>query len=343
MPKIARNLTVLIPAFNEAENIGQTVESIKSQTVQPKEIFVVDDGSTDNTGQIAKKLGARVLRSPGTRSKAGAQNYGLPAVNTELVMTVDADTTLAPDAIEKILPALSDPKVGAACGSVYPKNVRVLWERGRYIEYLLAFSYYKPIQDYYDTPLVASGCFSVYRTSLLKKFGGWSRQTVAEDMDLTWKFYSKGLKVKFVDPAVCYPIEPYNFKLLVKQLRRWSHGYIQNAKLHFRQVMRIPYLRLMILSGLWESLFAPIFYFIFIPTLILTTKNSLYLFLYVIDFPIVVVPVIFKALERKEIIRSITSLPAFFVIRFINCAILFEAFVSELLLNKKMLAFEKGH
>ena len=48
-----------------------------------------------------------------------------------------------------------------------PRDFSSVWERGRYIEYLLAFSFYKPIQDHYAKPLIASGCFSIYRTERL--------------------------------------------------------------------------------------------------------------------------------------------------------------------------------
>src|SRR5687768_18606720 len=88
----------------------------------------------------------------------------LARVNTEFTMAIDADTTLAPDAIEKLLHALKESDVAAACGFVVPRRVSSLWERGRYIEYLFAFSFYKQIQEYYEKPLIASGCFSLYRT-----------------------------------------------------------------------------------------------------------------------------------------------------------------------------------
>ena len=59
----------------------------------------------------------------------------------------------------------------AACGFVVPRVVSSIWERGRYIEYLFAFSFYKQIQDYYGKPVIASGCFSIYRTQALRASG----------------------------------------------------------------------------------------------------------------------------------------------------------------------------
>jgi poly-beta-1,6-N-acetyl-D-glucosamine synthase len=118
---------------------------------------------------VARSLGVTVLRPPAnTGSKAGARTSALPYVETELVMAVDADTVRAPDAIGLILGAMDDPTVAAACGFVLPRRVSTVWERGRYVEYLFAFTFYKQIQDYYGRPLISSGCFSVYRADLLR-------------------------------------------------------------------------------------------------------------------------------------------------------------------------------
>src|SRR5689334_20063996 len=118
-------LTVMVPAYNEAGSIAATILSLQRQTCPPHEIIVIDDGSTDDTAEVARSLGVTVLRPPSnTGSKAGAQSFALPYVETELVMAVDADTTLAPDAIALLLPALDDPRVVAACGTVLPRHVR---------------------------------------------------------------------------------------------------------------------------------------------------------------------------------------------------------------------------
>ena len=207
----AADLTILVPAFNEAESIGDTLRSILAQTVRVAEIIVIDDCSTDDTADVARALGAVVLTPPAnTGSKAGAQNYGLGHVRTQYTMAIDADTSLAPDAIERLLVAFDDASLAAACGFVVPRYVRSIWERGRYIEYLFAFTFYKQVQDYYSKPLIASGCFSAYRTDVLRAHGGWGTRTLAEDMDLTWSFYQSGYGVRFVPGAVCYPIEPHD-------------------------------------------------------------------------------------------------------------------------------------
>ena len=271
-----KQLTVIVPAFNERASIADTVRSILAQTAQPAEVIVVDDHSTDDTGDVARSLGVTVLRPPAnTGSKAGAQNFALPYVRTEFVVAVDADTVLAPDALEKLLPSFELPQVAAACGFVLPRHVRTVWERGRYVEYLFAFTYYKQVQEYYGKPLISSGCFSMYRTALLRAQEGWSDRTLAEDMDLTWAFYEAGQEVRFVPEAVCYPIEPRTFTLMGKQLRRWSHGFVQNVKLHWRGLLHVPYLRSAVAVAFWDATIAAALYLVLLPLLALALAAAL--------------------------------------------------------------------
>ncbi|MHC4500082.1 MAG: glycosyltransferase family 2 protein, partial [Planctomycetota bacterium] len=190
------SLTILVPAYNERAHVAETIRSLQEQTLPPEEIIVIDDCSSDGTGEVAREMGVTVVRPrENTGSKAGAQNYGLRFVETEYTMAVDADTTLALDAVEKIMKAFDDESIVAACGLVLPRKVGTVWERGRYIEYLFAFTFYKPIQDFFEKPLISSGCFSAYNTEALRRNGGWSTRTMAEDMDLTWSFYHSNRRV----------------------------------------------------------------------------------------------------------------------------------------------------
>ena len=337
------DLTVIVPAYNEAESIADTVRSLQSQTLKPAEIIVVDDCSTDATGEIARSCGVTVLRpESNTGTKAGAQNLALKQVRTHYTMAVDADTTLAPDAIELLMKAFDTEGVAAACGFVVPRHVRTLWERGRYIEYLFAFTFYKPIQDYYEKPLISSGCFSVYNTQILKANGGWSTRTMAEDMDLTWSFYQDGHAVRFIPDAVCYPIEPHSFDFMQKQLKRWSHGFIQNVQLHWRGILKVEYLRTLVGLAFWDATIASLAFLVAIPVLAVFV-SPLFLIGYVVDLPAVLVPVLVKAYRRKEIGKAIASFPAFLVLRFVNAIFFLRAFTQEMLLGQRLSVYEKGH
>jgi cellulose synthase/poly-beta-1,6-N-acetylglucosamine synthase-like glycosyltransferase len=341
---LADQLTVIVPAYNEAEHIADTIRSLQKQTTLPAEILVVDDCSSDGTSDVARACGVRVLRPPkNTGSKAGAQNFALDYVATEFTMTIDADTVLAPNAIEKLLPALQEPGVAAACGFVVPRYVRSLWEQGRYIEDLFAFTFYKQVQDYYEKPLISSGCFSAYRTEVLRRDGGWPTRTMAEDMDLTWGFYQKGHKVRFVPDSICEPIEPHNFTFMKKQLRRWSHGFVQNVRLHWKGMLGVPYLRWAVGVALWDAVIASIAFLLLIPVLAVILGTPLLLLAYVIDIPAVLVPVVLAGVSRKEMRRVLASLPAFYVLRLVNSYFFLEAIWTEFMLRRPLTKYEKGH
>lgn len=338
-----KGLTVIVPAYNEVESISDTIHSLLDQTVPPSVILVVDDGSSDGTGDAARADGVQVLRpSQNTGSKAGAQNYALPFVETEFCMAIDADTMLAPDAIEHIHKAMADPEVAAACGFVLPRYCGTLWERGRYIEYMMSFGFQKRIQDFFERPLISSGCFSIYRTDDLRQQGGWSTRTMAEDMDLTWSFYAAGRKVRFVPEAVCYPIEPATFHFLSKQLTRWSHGLVQNVMLHWRDILCDRYLGVAVAVVMWDAIMATLSYLLVVPVLAITV-SPLFLLIYLIDLPAIAAPALFEGFERRQVWRVMSSLPSFFILRVVNGWFLGAALVKECILGRRLKTYEKGH
>lgn len=348
-PRVRTGLTVLIPAYNEAKFVADTIRSVQQQTTTPDRIVVVDDCSKDGTGGVARACAEGssveiivVRPEKNCGSKATALNYGLGFVESEFTLAIDADTTLAPDAIEKLMPGFLSPTVACVTGMVIPRRVRSLWERGRYVEYLYAFMFYKPIQDYYGRPLIASGCFSAFRTSILRDLGGWSTRTVGEDMDLTWSIYRQGHHVRFCLDAVCYPIEPHTFDFLHKQLTRWSAGFAQNVKVHWRGALDVPYLRSMVAVALWDAVMAVVGLFILIPILMIFV-HPLFVLGYFLDLPTIMVPVLIMAHQRGETRRALACLPAFWCMRFVNSIYIVRAFWNEFIVNRSLHTFEKGH
>lgn len=336
-------LVVLIPAYNEAKSIADTIRSVQRQTLQPDDIIVVDDCSSDETGDIARSLGVTVVRSPkNCGCKAKALNYGLQFVEGQFTLAIDADTTFDDQAFERLMAAFDDDDVAGACGFVLPRHVNTIWEQGRYIEYLFAFGLYKPIQDYYERPLLASGCFAAYRTEDLRAVGGWPTRTVAEDMDLTWLMYLRGRRVRFVPEAVCYPIEPHNLHFLSKQLRRWSCGFFQTVKIHWRDILHVPFLRTVVAIGVWDATIASLALLVLLPLLAIFV-SPIFLLGYFIDIPAVLIPVLYRAKQRGEVGKAIRSIPGFFVLRFVNAWYVLVALWREVITKNRLATFEKGH
>jgi poly-beta-1,6-N-acetyl-D-glucosamine synthase len=336
-------VTAIIPAYNEAANLAATIRSLQAQTYPVFEIIVIDDYSTDDTGRIALELGATVLCPPcNTGSKAGAQSYALPYVQTEFCIAIDADTEVGSDGIGLLMQPFADTDVAATCGFVIPRHIGTVWERGRYVEYLFAFTFFKAVQEAFEKPLIASGCFSAYRVAALRQAGGWSNRTMAEDMDLTWSLYRAGHKVRFVSEAVCYPIEPHDFHFLSKQLRRWSHGFIQNVRLHWRHLVHQPYLRSIVMIGIWDATVASFVSLLVLPLLAIFVHPAFLLGLF-LDLPAIAVPVLFKGWQRGEVGRVLLSLPCFMAMRIVNSIFMLRAVWLECVMMKPLLVYEKGH
>ena len=335
-------LTVIIPAYNEAGSLADTVKSLINQSCPPSRVIVVDDCSTDDTAQVAADLGVEVVRpAANTGSKAGAQTFALAFVATRYVMAIDADTVLARDAIEQLAVAFEDPHLGAACGLVLPRRVTTVWERGRYVEYLYSFTFHKQVQDALGKPLISSGCFSAYRTGVLCALGGWSTRTMAEDMDLTWSLYEHGWPVRFIPAAVCYPIEPHSWHFLSKQLRRWSHGFLQNVRLHWRGILGLRYLRSTVAIAGFDALVSPAATLFLLP-LLAVLVSPWYALGYVIDLPVVAIPVLVGAWRRGETWLAVTSLPCYFALRLANCWFMLRAALDEAR-GHRLATYEKGH
>ena len=95
-------LSVIVPAHNAAGTIGACLEAIAASGVQPHECIVVDDGSTDETAAVARRFGARVIRTEGSRSAGRARNLGAAAATGEILVFIDADVCVRPGALERI-------------------------------------------------------------------------------------------------------------------------------------------------------------------------------------------------------------------------------------------------
>ena len=114
MPDTA-TVSVIIPAFNAATTLRDTVESVFAQTYRPNQIIIVDDGSTDETPEVAASLGERIesIRINNTGLPAAARNRGARAVTSEWIAFLDADDTWEPNKLEAQLEVAKDrPQVG---------------------------------------------------------------------------------------------------------------------------------------------------------------------------------------------------------------------------------------
>ncbi|MFN2555659.1 MAG: glycosyltransferase [Nitriliruptorales bacterium] len=249
--EVSLSVTVLIPAHNEAATIQQVVRSCRHQTYLVEKVVVIDDGSTDETAGLAREAGAHVVTAPGG-SKARALNVGLEEVRTELVVAVDADTFLAPDAINWMVTTVEE-GYDATCAAVVPQQSKGLFIRARKFEYVLSRRWLKRAENALGRVTVLSGAAYCFRTTSLRAIGGFPLDVpLAEDMDLTWTLTGAGYRCGYSPRAVAYTLEPETLSAYVGQVRRWGAGVAQTIARHRRQLVTDPR-RLFVVGGrIWD-------------------------------------------------------------------------------------------
>ncbi|MGW4894730.1 glycosyltransferase family 2 protein [Kitasatospora sp. NPDC004240] len=348
-------LTVIVPAHNEEEGLPATLEALLRQTVPAEEIIVIDDGSTDRTNEVATGFGVTVLRPPrNLGSKAKAQNYALPFCRTDLVLAVDADTVLADDYIENIKPAFDDEEVLIASGCVQSRYERTWAERGRSVEYLYGFHWNRPIENLANSPVVCSGCCSVFRLRPLVDFGGFPERTIVEDMDYTWSVQMSGKKALYVSSAVAWAADPEDLTYLRKQAWRWAAGYFQNVRIHLpRMVFKKPMLAFWVALKLWETIAVPLWLLLplVLPDVGFSVGDAfLWWFLWWLSTSTLMIglPLVYAARKRRIPLRRVLrNLPYVFLTKLVDFCYQWKALVVELILvplrlSKGVHHYEKG-
>lgn len=152
-------ITIVIPAFNEADIIGRCLDSIAAQTVMPSEVIVVDNGSTDDTASVAASYPFVTIITEPVKSRWAARKAGLAYAHTELVGQIDADSRLSPDWVataQKLF--LDDPSLHIVTGSGAFYNLPLR----RLQPYLINTMYYR-FQRLLSGQIVAWGANMVVR------------------------------------------------------------------------------------------------------------------------------------------------------------------------------------
>jgi cellulose synthase/poly-beta-1,6-N-acetylglucosamine synthase-like glycosyltransferase len=243
MPPYAPAVSVIVPAFREEAVIVATVESLLAQQYDgPIEIVVVDDGSPDDTYQVALRAfgdhpHVRVLTRP-NGGKANALNTGIAGAGGEIVICLDADTQFEPGTVQHLVTPLADPHVGAVAGNAKVGNRINLVTRWQALEYISSQNLDRRAFSLLDCIMVVPGAVGAWRKSLVLEAGGFSGDTLAEDQDLTLAIGRRGHRVAYADQAIAWTEAPDTFAGLAKQRFRWAFGTMQCAWKHRDLLLR---------------------------------------------------------------------------------------------------------
>ncbi|MEA2235945.1 MAG: peptidoglycan-N-acetylglucosamine deacetylase [Thermoanaerobaculia bacterium] len=250
---IKPTVSVVIAAFNEETVIARTIRAVLENNYAPLEIIVVDDGSSDDTsGAVRSSFGDAVtLLVQSNTGKASALNLGIAVATGEIIIALDADTLFARDTIEKLVRHFTNPLVGAVAGNVKVGNRMNPLTHWQSIEYVTSQNLDRRAYAIINSVTVVPGAVGAWRREAILQAGGYSTDTMAEDMDLTWRIRRIGWRIETESAAVGYTEAPDSFKALFKQRFRWAFGTLQSLWKHRRAIGRYGWFGRVMLPTLW--------------------------------------------------------------------------------------------
>jgi glycosyltransferase involved in cell wall biosynthesis len=236
VPRIA----VIIPAFNASAFVAETLDSVLAQTLPAAEIVVVDDGSADNSAEIAAGFSPRVkvLRQKNSGT-AGARQRGAEATSSELVLFLDADDVLLPSALAMLADTLrANPAAVLAVGAAE------MWTPGAANPTVPDPDVVWPEEKHFWRELLlgnrirTTGCVLMRRAALVAA-GGWDpdwRLLGTEDWEMWLRLAEQGPFARVPGPVLKYRLHPGSFTvaqrrkvlvsafaMLAKHRARWRH------------------------------------------------------------------------------------------------------------------------
>ncbi len=227
-------LSVIIPAHNGGDSLGRCLAALAASRLTPDEVIVVDDGSDDGTADLARARGARVLPlAGGPRGPAVARNEGAAAAEGEILIFLDADVAVRPDAVERLVSQLYEqPQVAAVFGS-YDDTPAAPGLASRYRNLL---HHYVHQHARREATTFWSG-FGAIRRDVFLALGGYSRsyaEPSIEDIELGARLRQAGYRV-----CLCPEAQ-------VTHLKRWTFLGLISTDIRNRA---IPWTRLIVREG----------------------------------------------------------------------------------------------
>lgn len=243
--RFAPAVAVMIPAHNEAHDIGATIAALDRAAARyaaPVHLYVIDNASTDDTAAAARTAIAGCTHCTGevracvVPGKAVALNYALSIIREDFVVRIDADTLIGENCLDVTLRHFAKPRVAAVGGMPRPLRGRTFFDRVRLVEVLLKHGFFQVALMGYDGILGEPGMFVVYRRSALDEVGPIVQGMNGEDTDICLRMSSQGY-VSLVEPTAVYHSEtPHSWAHLREQRIRWFRS-IYHVAAHNRHAL----------------------------------------------------------------------------------------------------------
>jgi len=227
-------VTVMIPAHNEESVIEHTVENILQMDYPAYEIIVIDDRSSDNTASVINELASKhsnikalIRDKDAFPGKSAVLNDALKIAEGEAILVFDADATVEPDFLKKLVPNLEPADVGAvqARKIIRNKDVNFL-TRCQNNEYTLD-TYLQVGRDAVKGAVELRGNGELIKRKAIEDIDGWNNYTITDDLDMSTRLHIKGWDVRFCPEACVYEEGIVYLFPLFRQRRRWLEGTIR--------------------------------------------------------------------------------------------------------------------
>ncbi|MEN8192439.1 MAG: glycosyltransferase family 2 protein, partial [Bacteroidota bacterium] len=263
-------VSIIVPVFNEGITLKNSIESLLKLDYSNYEIIIVNDGSTDESKEIAEslvgyqegeynKIKISLINKPNS-GKAKALNAGIQYSNAGFILCMDGDSILSPKTLKKSVRHFVNPEVGAVAGNVKIQNRRTWLTDLQALEYIHGLNLARSAQGQIRMVNIIPGPIGIFRKEVLSEVGYYSSDTFAEDADITLKILSLGWKIEYEPDAWAMTEAPETVYQLLKQRYRWTRGILQAVRKHKRFLFNptINFYNTLVLWGMfYESLIWP--------------------------------------------------------------------------------------
>jgi len=226
-------VSIIIPCFNEAAHIVETIRCALAVRHPDFEVIAVDDGSTDGTGVILDSLAEssrrlRVVRQAFNQGKAAGLKAGALEATHEILICIDGDARIDPHAPTWIAAAFAaDQGLGAVTGNPRIVNRSTLLGRMQVGEFSAMIGIIKRAQLLLKRLFTVSGVIAAFRKSAVQQVDYWTLDALTEDIDMTWKLQRAGWRATFEPHALVWILTPETLHGLWRQRLRWAMGGAQ--------------------------------------------------------------------------------------------------------------------
>ncbi|MBF7093045.1 glycosyltransferase [Flavobacterium sp. ALJ2] len=339
-------VSIIVPAYNEEINAIKTIENLLRQDYSDFDIVFVDDGSKDRTFKMVsdafKNNPVVKVHTKLNGGKASALNYGITLTQNDYVVCIDADTQLKTDAISQLMKGFrmqlkNNQEIGAIAGNVKVGNENTMLTKWQSIEYTTAQNFDRRAFDLINGITVVPGAIGAFKKEAIKKAGGFTTDTLAEDCDLTIRILRNDYRIINCIEAIAVTEAPESLNEFMKQRFRWSYGIMQafwknrdacfNPKFKGLGMVSLPNL---LIFQIILPVFAPLADLVLILSLIwnhndidsLHKIGIYYIVFMLVDMLVSLVAFIF---EKEKLTKLIWLIPQRFVYRQLMYVILFKA------------------